>query len=98
MAQPSKECTMATLTIRHLDDPIKQLLRERAAASHHSMEEEARQILRNALLPTEPAQDLASRIRARFAGLGDVVLDIPAREAVREPPALDAVASDDGAR
>lgn len=90
---------MASLTIRHLDDPIKQLLRERAAASNHSMEEEARQILRNALLPAaEPAQDLASRIRARFAGLGDVVLDIPAREAVREPPALDAVAFDDGAR
>ena len=74
---------MASLTIRHLDDPIKQLLRERAAASNHSMEEEVRQILRNALLPAaEPAQDLASRIRARFAGLGDVVLDIPAREAV----------------
>lgn len=90
---------MASLTIRHLDDPIKQLLRERAAASHHSMEEEARQILRNALLPpAEHPQDLASRIRARFAGLGDVVLDIPAREAVREPPAQDAVASDDGAR
>lgn len=90
---------MASLTIRHLDDPIKQLLRERAAASHHSMEEEARQILRKALLPAaEPAQDLASRIRARFAGLGDVVLDIPAREAMREPPALDAVALDDGAR
>ena len=90
---------MASLTIRHLDDPIKQLLRERAAASHHSMEEEARQILRKALLPAaEPAQDLASRIRARFAGLGDVVLEIPAREAVREPPALDAVAFDDGAR
>lgn len=77
---------MATLTIHHLDEPIQQLLRERAAANHHSMEAEARQILRNALLPPEetPAQDLASRIHARFAGLGDVVLEIPAREAVRD--------------
>ena len=41
---------MATLTIRDLDDTLKQSLRIRAAHRNHSMEEEARQILRAALV------------------------------------------------
>ena len=81
---------MATLTIRNLDDPLKSRLRLRAAAGNRSMEEEARQILRAALqVPLLPAQDLAVRIRARFAGLGDVQLPVEPREPVRPPPALD---------
>lgn len=51
------------------------------------MEEEARQILRAALQdPQAPTEDLGARIRARFAGLGDVRLAIQAREPLREPP------------
>ena len=82
---------MATLTIRNLDDPLKSRLRMRAAARNRSMEEEARQILRAALQEPAAAQtpDLGSRIRARFAALGDVQLPVEARQAVREPPALD---------
>ena len=83
---------MATLTIRNLDDPLKLRLRMRAAARNRSMEEEARQILRAALQePAAQTPDLGSRvrIRARFAALGDVRLPIEARQAVREPPALD---------
>ena len=81
---------MATLTIRNLDDPLKSRLRMRAAARNRSMEEEARQILRAALQePAAQTPDLGSRIRARFAALGDVQLPIEARQAVREPPALD---------
>ena len=76
---------MATLTIRDLDDTPKQSLRIRAAHRNHSMEEEARQILRAALVDTPGATvDLARRIRARFAGLGDVSLPIADR-ADREP-------------
>ena len=76
---------MATLTIRDLDDTPKQSLRIRAAHRNHSMEEEARQILRAALVDTPGATvDLAWRIRARFAGLGDVSLPIDDR-ADREP-------------
>ncbi len=83
---------MGTLTIRNLDDPLKSRLRMRAAARNRSMEEEARQILRTALQePLVQTQDLGSRIRARFAALGDVQLPIEARQAVREPPALDEV-------
>jgi antitoxin FitA len=83
---------MATLTIRDLDESLKRSLRMRAASRDRSMEEEARQILRAALAQQElPARemDLASRIRAEFAGLGDVVLPIPPREPVRPPPTFD---------
>ena len=77
---------MATLTIRNLEDPLKTRLRMRAAARNRSMEEEARQILRAALQePVTQTQDLGSRIRARFAPLGDIQLQIEAREAVRQP-------------
>lgn len=81
---------MATLTIRNLDDPLKSRLRLRAAARSRSMEEEARQILRAALLePARPELDLGARVRARFAALGDVQLAIEAREPVRSPPVSD---------
>lgn len=81
---------MAVLTIRDLDDTLKQSLRIRAAHRNRSMEEEARQILRAALLdsPAAPPSDLALRIRARLVGLGDIVLPVAEREPVREPPGL----------
>jgi len=82
---------MGTLTIRNLDDPLKIRLRMRAAARNRSMEEEARQILRAALQdPVAQTPDLGTRIRARFAALGDVQLPIETRQPLREPPALDA--------
>jgi plasmid stability protein len=81
---------MATLTIRDLDESLKRDLRIRAASRNRSMEEEARQILRAALRESPvPVKDLASRIRARFFGLGDVELSVPTREPVRTPPSFD---------
>jgi antitoxin FitA len=78
---------MATLTIRDLDESLERSLRMRAASHNRSMEEEARQILRAALAESPaPAKDLATRIRARFTGLGDVALVIPEREPVRVAP------------
>ena len=80
---------MATLTIRDLDERLKRSLRVRAASRNRSMEEEARQILRAALQESPPpATDLAARIRARFAGLGEVELPIAEREPVRPPPSF----------
>ena len=76
---------MASMTIRNLDDDIKQRLRVQAAEHGHSMEEEARAILRTALTETATT-NLASAIRARFAPLGGVKLDIPPREPMRDPP------------
>jgi len=81
---------VGTLTIRNLDDPLKSRLRMRAAARNRSMEEEARQILRAALQePAAQTLDLGTRIRARFAALGDVQLRIETRQTLREPPELD---------
>lgn len=81
---------MGTLTIRNLEDPLKRRLRLRAAARNRSMEEEARQILRAALQEaTVQTPDLGARIRARFAGLGDIQLPIEAREPVRLSPVVD---------
>jgi len=78
---------VGTLTIRNLDDPLKSRLRLRAAARNRSMEEEARQILRAALQePVALAQDLGTRIRARFTALGDVQLAVESREPVRQSP------------
>jgi plasmid stability protein len=78
---------MATLTIRDLDEELKRTLRIRAASRNRSMEEEARQILRAALVeaPNRPA-DLAARIRSRVAEIGGVELQIEPREPIRPPP------------
>ncbi len=77
---------MATLTIRDLDDALKLKLRLRAASQNRSMEEEARQILRAALVePEHPRESFVTRVKSRFDGLGDVQLQIDPRESVREP-------------
>lgn len=77
---------MASITIRNLEDDVKQRLRVRAAQHGHSMEEEAREILRRELGAGAPARNLAAAIRARIAPLGGVDLAIPTRDPMREPP------------
>ena len=78
---------MASLTIRNLEEPIKELLRIRAAHRGHSMEEEVRQILRTTLLQDKQLpENLAESIQKRFAQLGGVEHLSPSREAMREPP------------
>ena len=77
---------MASLTIRNLEEGVKNRLRMRAASRGRSMEDEARHILRAALGKASPRQPgLGERIRERFAALGDVRLPIATREPVREP-------------
>jgi antitoxin FitA len=79
--------SMATLTIRQLDEKIKTRLRVRAAHHGRSMEEEAREILRTALSVSAPAKkNLAEAIHQRFAALGGVDLKLPRRDAIRQPP------------
>ena len=77
---------MASITIRNLDDDVKARLRVRAAGRGHSMEEEARQILREAVESEGGPTDLAVAVRDRFAPLGGVELELPPRQAMREPP------------
>ncbi|MCL2423712.1 MAG: toxin-antitoxin system [Micrococcales bacterium] len=72
---------MAAITIRNLDDDVKASLRIVAAQNGRSMEEEARRILRAALIPQRaPSAGLGTRIHERFAQLGGVELDLPPRD------------------
>jgi antitoxin FitA len=78
---------MAAITIRQLDDKTKSRLRVRAAHHGRSMEEEAREILRSALTASSPASgSLAESIRRRFAAFGGLELELPRRDAIRQPP------------
>ena len=82
---------MASMTIRNLDAQLKARLRIQAAMHGHSMEEEARSILRAALLmESGRGQTLVDSIRARVAPFGGVEISLPARGAIREPEDLDA--------
>ena len=85
---------MATLTIRNLEDSIKSSLRIQAANHGHSMEEEARRILRQALMPEEKASRIGSKIHQHFVqteGVDDNM--IPPRSMPRSAP--DFTGSDD---
>ena len=81
--------TLASITIRNLDDEVKTRLRVLAADNGRSMEEEARLILRGAVGRKPPTRNLAAAIRARIAPLGGVDLELPPREPAREPPSSD---------
>ena len=81
---------MASITVRNLEEGLKRRLRIRAAENGRSMEQEVRAILR-AAVDQKPSRgkDLASAIRARFAPLGGVELELPSRGPMREPPRFD---------
>lgn len=81
---------MASITVRNLDEELKRRLRIRAAQHGKSMEQEVRDILKDALDEEVPTgKDFIEGIRARFAELGGVELDLPARGPMREPPKFD---------
>ena len=56
---------MGTLTIRNLDEDVKQKLRLRAARNQTSMEAEARMILAASLAETDDADKDAARLERR---------------------------------
>ena len=78
---------MSSITIRNLDDNLKRKLRLRAAERNHSMEEEARDILRCTLAEEpRPTDNLADAIRRLIEPLGGVELPPFPRGPIREPP------------
>jgi len=84
------EVTMASITIRNLDDDLKSRLRVRAAHHGRSMEDEARAILRSVLATgRDTGGNLAASIHRRFTALGGADLQIAPREPIREPPDFD---------
>jgi antitoxin FitA len=77
---------MASITIRNLDDDIKRRLRVRAAVHGRSMEEEARDILRQVVGQHSAPRNLGQAIHARFAAVGGVDLPPTQRSAPRPMP------------
>ena len=73
---------VATLTIRNLDDTVRDRLGLRASDRSHSMEEEVRQILSQVVKPADAAttsEELGSRIHNHFAQLGGDELTLTSR-------------------
>jgi antitoxin FitA len=80
---------VAALSIRNLDDTVKERLRIRAASHGRSMESEIRAILTDAVSDHRDEVGLFQTLLDRFSEIGGVELDRPARAApVREagPP------------
>lgn len=70
---------MAAVSVRDLDDDVKERLRIRAAANGRSMEAEIRAILVTAVNEPQPSGGLLSTLMNRFGALGGVELDVPPR-------------------
>ncbi|OAI30917.1 plasmid stabilization protein [Methylosinus sp. R-45379] len=79
---------MASITIRNLDDDLKRRLRMCAAEHGRSMEEEAREILRRAIRGVIAPKNLGKAMHSRFAAIGGVELELPARGPMRGPPSF----------
>lgn len=71
---------MAALSIRDLDNTVKEKLRIRAAEHGRSMEAEVRAILAEAVGEPEQSSGLFTALMDRFANLGGVDLELPARD------------------
>lgn len=70
---------MAAVSIRNLDDDVKELLRQRAAGRGVSMEEEMRRILTEAVRPAGTS-GLLTALRQAALEVGGVDLELPARD------------------
>ncbi len=78
---------MAAVSIRGLDDQVRERLRVRAARHGRSMEAEIRNILAEAVLEQSPSAGLFTTLLDRFGDLGGVELKLPQR--VTRPRAAD---------
>jgi plasmid stability protein len=84
------ESRVASITIPDIDERLKARLRLQAARHGHSMEQEAREILRTALSPGRSRNgSLVDSMRARIEPLGGIELEIAPRESIRELVNLD---------
>lgn len=77
---------MASLTLRNIDESLKTRLRISAAENRRSMEEEARQILKEFLLRKRSSKGIGSRISKRFTAIGGTDLPEVPRNVPRTPP------------
>ncbi len=70
---------MAAVSIRGLDDQVRDRLRVRAARHGRSMEAEIRAILIDAVGEPNTPEGLFTTLLNRFSDLGGVELDLPPR-------------------
>ena len=80
--------SMAAVSIRDLDDDVKDRLRVRAARNGRSMEAEIRAILTAAVSEPDRSRGLFMELMDRFGEIGGVELDLPARVNVARAPDL----------
>ncbi len=70
---------MVAVSIRALDDQVKERLRVRAARHGRSMEAEIRAILADAVGEPSTSEGLFTTLLERFGEVGGVELDLPPR-------------------
>ena len=70
---------LAAISVRILDDHVKERLRIRAARNGRSMEAEIRAILTDAVSESDSSDGLFTVLLDRFSALGGVELELPPR-------------------
>ena len=70
---------VAAVSVRDLDETVRERLRVRAARNGRSMEAEIRAILTDAVTPPTDQQGLGLALLARFGEIGGVDLELPDR-------------------
>ena len=81
---------MAAVSVRNLDDQVKERLRIRAALHGRPMESEIRAILAEAVSEPVDGDGLFATLLDRFASVGGVELDLPERSTPVRAPDLSA--------
>lgn len=76
---------MASITIRNLDDRVKERLRVVAAQAGHSMEEHVRRLIEREVDTTLPATGFGTWMHEQFRGVDTSDFEAPARTTVAEP-------------
>jgi plasmid stability protein len=71
-----KEACLAQLVVRNLEERVKAVLQRRARRHGRSMEQEVREILRDAAHDEEPVRGLGTAISSLFAN-GGLASEIP---------------------
>lgn len=77
---------MAAVSVRDLDESVRERLRVRAAEHGRSMEAEIRAILTEAVSPPADPRGLAQALLARFGDIGGVDLELPSRTETPRAP------------
>lgn len=76
---------MASVTVRNLDERVKERLRVAAAKSGHSMEEHLRQLIEREIGSDLPRSGFGTWMQRHFAGAAGREFEVPERDDLAEP-------------